>query len=45
MAAESISRLLAYGVPAPAEGEAPAEETAEAPAEETPPAEEETTTA
>ena len=40
MAAESISRLLAYGVPSPAEGEAPAEETAEAPAEE----EEETTT-
>jgi hypothetical protein len=41
MAAESISRLLAYGAPAPAEGEAPAEGTEEAPAEETPPAEEE----
>jgi len=44
-AAESISRLLAYGVPAPAEGEAPAEGTEEAPAEETPPAEEEETPA
>jgi hypothetical protein len=46
MAAESISRLLAYGAPAPAEGEAPAEGTEEAPAE-TPaeaPAEEEPTT-
>jgi restriction endonuclease S subunit len=48
MAAESISRLLAYGVPSPAEGEAPAEGTAEAPAEEettTSTEEEETTTA
>jgi hypothetical protein len=48
MAAESISRLLAYGAPAPAEGEAPAEGTAEAPAEtpaEAPAEEEETTTA
>lgn len=49
-AAESISRLLAYGAPAPAEGEAPAEGTAEAPSETTPTpeepaAEEEETTA
>ena len=41
-AAESISRLLSYGAPAPAEGETPAEETAEAPTET--PEEEETTT-
>ena len=46
-AAQAISRMLAYGSPTPAEGEAPAGETAEAPAaEETPaaaevPAEEE----
>lgn len=48
-AAESISRLLAYGAPSPAEGEAPAEGTAEAPSETTtteePAAEEEETTA
>ena len=46
-AAESISRLLSYGAPAPAEGETPAEETAEAPTEtpeEAPSEEEETTT-
>ena len=42
MAAESISRLLAYGAPAPAEGEAPVEGTAEAPATEEAPAAEET---
>ena len=47
MAAESISRLLAYGAPSPAEGEAPAEGTAEAPSEPAAeePAEEEETTA
>jgi restriction endonuclease S subunit len=49
MAAESISRLLAYGAPSPAEGEAPAEGTAESPAAEetttTSTEEEETTTA
>ena len=48
-AAESISRLLAYGAPSPAEGEAPAEGTAEVPSETTtteePAAEEEETTA
>jgi len=41
-AAESVSRLLAYGAPAPSEDETPAEETAEAPTET--PEEEETTT-
>ena len=45
MAAESIARLLAYGAPTPAEGEAPAEGTAEEPAAEEPAAEEEETTA
>ena len=47
-AAQALSRMLAYGAPAPAEGEAPAEETSETPAAEEPaPAEEEeeTTTA
>ena len=45
MAAESIARLLAYGAPTPAEGEAPAEETAEPPSAEEPAPEEEETTA
>lgn len=45
-AAQALARMLAYGAPAPAEGETPEGETAETPAAEEPaPAEEEETTA
>jgi len=40
-ATEAIARILAYGVPTPAEGEAPAEDTAEEPSAEEAPAIEE----
>ncbi len=42
---KEFARLLAYGAPTPAEGEAPAEETAEPPSAEEPAPEEEETTA